>query len=98
MEEVAEVHQRVYANRKQFREAEIKRLRDRILFRQIELNRATAEKTTVLKLLQSSGALDALIALQRGVSEARLTLETLKSRIEERKRLDRKSTRLNSSH
>src|SRR3546814_12870693 len=44
--EVAQFHQRVYANRKQFLEAEITRLRDRILFRQVELNRATAEKTS----------------------------------------------------
>lgn len=90
IEEVAEFHQRVYANRKQFLGAEITRLRDRILFRQVELNRATAAKTSVLKLLQSSGALDALIALQRGLSEARLTLASLKSRIEERKRFDRR--------
>ena len=90
IEEVAEFHQRVYANRRQFLQAEITRLRDRIFFRQAELNRATAEKTSVLKLLQSSGALDALIALQRGVSETSLTLESLKSRIEERKRFDRR--------
>lgn len=90
IEEVAEFHQRVYANRKQFLEAEITSLNDRILSRQIELNRATAAKTAVLKLLSSSGALDSLIALQRGVSEASLSLESLKSRIEERKRFDRR--------
>lgn len=90
IDEVAEFHQQVYANRRQFLQAEITRLRDRIRFRQAELNRATAEKTSVLKLLQSSGALDALITLQRGVSEASLALESLKSRIEERKRFDRR--------
>jgi uncharacterized protein YydD (DUF2326 family) len=90
IEEVAEFHQRVYANRKQFLQAEITRLTDRILSRQAELDRATAKKTSVLKVLQSSGALDALIALQRGVSEASLILESLKSRIEEHKRFDRR--------
>jgi uncharacterized protein YydD (DUF2326 family) len=90
IEEVAEFHQQLYANRKQFLDAEITRLSNRILFRQGELDRTTGAKSAILKLLSSSGALDALIALQRGVSEAGLSLESLKSRIEERKRFDRR--------
>jgi len=94
LEEVAEFHRQVYANRKQFLATEISRLTDRIAVRNRDLARATAGKADVLKLLASSGALDALVALQRGVSDLSLRLEALKARIEERKRFDRRQDEL----
>lgn len=94
LEEVAVFHRQVYTNRKQFLATEIARLKDRILSRNRDLTHATAAKTKVLKSLSSSGALDALITLQRGVSEQSIRLEALKARIEERKRFDRRQDEL----
>jgi uncharacterized protein YydD (DUF2326 family) len=94
LEDVAEFHRQVYANRKQFLSAEISRLQDRILIRNGALSRATTAKTGVLKAMSSSGALDALIALQRGASEFSIRLEALKARIDERKRFDRRQDEL----
>lgn len=94
LEEVAEFHRQIYANRKQFLAAEITRLNDRIAIRNREIARESAEKRIILKTLSSSGALDALIALQRGASELSLRLEALKARIEDRKRFDRRKDEL----
>lgn len=94
LDEVAEFHRQVYANRKQFLAAEIVRLRDRTAIRSREIAEAGTLKSDILKTLSSSGALEALIALQRGVSELSLKLEGLKARIEERKRFDRRQDEL----
>ncbi|MFT3965669.1 MAG: hypothetical protein QM690_07295 [Sphingobium sp.] len=94
LEEVAEFHRQVYVNRKQFLTAEISRLQDRILLRNGDLLRANVAKTKVLKTMSSSGALDTLIALQRGASELSIRLEALKARIDERKRFDRRQDEL----
>jgi uncharacterized protein YydD (DUF2326 family) len=94
LEEVAEFHRQVYANRKQFLSAEISRLQNRILLRNGDLSRASTEKTAVLKTMSSSGALDALISLQRGATELSIRLEALKARIDERKRFDRRQDEL----
>lgn len=94
LDEVADFHRQVYANRKQFLAAEIVRLRDRVAIRSREIAEAGTLKSDILKTLSSSGALEALIALQRGVSELSLKLEGLKARIEERKRFDRRQDEL----
>lgn len=90
LDEVAEFHRQVYANRKQFLAAEIVRLRDRVAIRSRDIADYGNLKSGILKTLSSSGALEALIALQRGVSELSLKVEGLKARIEERKRFDRR--------
>jgi uncharacterized protein YydD (DUF2326 family) len=94
LDEVAEFHRQVYANRKQFLAAEIMRLRDRVAIRSREIAEGGALKSDILKTLSSSGALEALIALQRGVSELSHKLEGLKARIEERKKFDRRQDEL----
>lgn len=94
LDEVAQFHRQVYANRKQFLAAEIVRLRDRVAKRSSEITEAGTLKSDILKTLSSSGALEALIALQRAVSELSLKLEGLKARIEERKRFDRRQDEL----
>lgn len=94
MEEVAEFHRQVYANRNQFLAAEIARLRNRVTLRSMDLRAANEIKSGILRTLSSSGALEALIALQRGVSELTIQLEALKARIEERKRFDRRQDEL----
>lgn len=94
LNEVADFHRQVYTNRKQFLAAEIKRIRDSIAIRSQEIAEAGNLKSDILKTLSSSGALEALIALQRGVSELSLKLEGLKARIEERKRFDRRKDEL----
>lgn len=94
LDEVADFHRQIYANRNQFLAAEITRLSDRIKIRNGDIGRASAEKSIILKTLASSGALDALVALQRGTSELRLKLEALKARIEDRKRFDRRKDEL----
>lgn len=94
LDEVADFHRQIYANRKQFLAAEITRLNDRIKIRNGDIARASATKSAILKTLSSSGALNALIALQRGASELSLQLEALKARIEDRKRFDRRKDEL----
>lgn len=95
LDEVAEFHRQVYANRRQFLAAEIVRLRDRVAMRSREIADASTLKSDILRTLSSSGALEALFALQRSVSELTLKLEGLKARIEERKRFDRRQDELN---
>lgn len=94
LDEVADFHRQIYANRKQFLAAEITRLNDRIKIRNGDIARESAAKSAILKTLSSSGALDALVALQRGASELSLKLEALKARIEDRKRFDRRKDEL----
>ncbi|TXM73464.1 DUF2326 domain-containing protein [Methylobacterium sp. WL69] len=94
LKEVADFHRQIYANRKQFLAAEITRLNDRIKIRNAGIAHESAVKSAILKTLSSSGALDALIALQRGASELTLKLEALKARIEDRKRFDRRKDEL----
>lgn len=94
LDDVAEFHRQVYTNRRQFLAAEVIRLRERVAMRNRSLAVSSSHKSAILKTLSSSGALEALIALQRGASELNLRLEALKARIEDRKRFDRRQDEL----
>jgi uncharacterized protein YydD (DUF2326 family) len=88
--EIAAFHEEVYRNRAQFLKGEISRLRGQIEIRQNDISAASRDKQSVLQILSSSGALETLVALQQSSNELKIALESLKARIEERKRFDRR--------
>jgi uncharacterized protein YydD (DUF2326 family) len=94
LEEVAAFHRQIYQNRHEFLSDEIRRLRTQIVDRDAQIGEETREKTSVLRILSSSGALETLIELQRKSTELSADLEALKVRIDERKRFDRRKDEL----
>jgi len=88
--EVSAFHRQVYQNRSAFLALEIQRLKGQIAARTSTIESATAQKSQLLGVLSSSGALETLIEIQRSTSDLAGQLEGLKARIEERKRFDRR--------
>lgn len=95
--EIAAFHQQVYRNRHEFLTTEIKRLKVQIGERSVKIDTLSSEKTVLLKTLKSSGALDTLISLQRGLTELEAAHESLKARIQDRKRFDVRRDTLSTS-
>lgn len=90
LDEVTAFHRQVYQNRSQFLASEITRLKSQIALREGRIDHATSTKSDLLGVLNSSGALETLIELQRATTDLAGALEALKARIEERKRFDRR--------
>lgn len=88
LDEVAHFHAEVHRNRSAFLQSEIKRLKKTIKDRQTGIDELTAEKSRILGLLKSSGALEQLIELQKNYTELNARCEALKARIAERKKFD----------
>ncbi|GIL41220.1 DUF2326 domain-containing protein [Roseiterribacter gracilis] len=96
LEEVTAFHKQIYRNRSDFVAGEIKRLKQSIARRTLEIDKASNEKSTLLRVLASSGAIETLVELQRSATELSPKLEALRARIEERKRFDRRKDELTS--
>lgn len=94
IEQVSEFHEQVYRNRRSFLDTEITNLTMQIKARSSDIQELTDQKTKVMKILSSSGALDSLIQLQRALTDMKGDLEALKSRIDERKKFDRQKDSL----
>lgn len=88
--EVDAFHKQVYHNRAAFLAAEVQRLKAGIAERTRRIDSATGAKSQLLGILNSSGAMETLVELQRTTMEMSAALEALKARIEERKRFDRR--------
>lgn len=94
IEQVTQFHAQVYQNRQAFLKTEIDKLRADIKDRQRYIRELSDQKTELLKILSNSGALDSLIQLQRSLTDKVAELEALKSRIDERKKFDRRKDEL----
>lgn len=88
LEEIAEFHRQVHRNRSAFLQGEISRLKMEIRRRRDRIDDLSGEKSRILGLLKSSGALEQLIELQRTHTELTSRFEALKARIAERKKFD----------
>jgi uncharacterized protein YydD (DUF2326 family) len=88
---VALFHEQVYRNRKDFLRNEVDRLSGAIAARDTEIDRLSTEKQRLLSTLQTSGAIDTLIELQRSYTDLNARHEVLLSQIDERKAIDRRS-------
>ncbi|CAN7758965.1 DUF2326 domain-containing protein [Ensifer adhaerens] len=95
--EVSEFHQQVYKNRHEFLTTEIGRLRKQTGERSSSIDLLASEKRDLLTTLRSSGALATLIELQRGLTDLEAAHESLKARIDERKRFDNRKDALSAS-
>jgi uncharacterized protein YydD (DUF2326 family) len=89
IEAVSRFHQDVYRNRNEFLKGEIARLSDDIERRTKQIDRLSEEKTRLLQILNSSGAIETLIELQRSYSDLNAQREVIVSKIDERKKFDR---------
>ena len=94
IEEVSEFHKQVYRNRKSFLDSEISKLKSQISTRTEEIRETTDQKSKLLNVLSNSGALDSLVELQQSLTNMTGDLEALKSRIDERKKFDRRKDEL----
>lgn len=88
LEDVAAFHSEVHKNRSEFLKSEIQRLNAAIRHRSANIDGLVADKSRLLGVLQTSGALEHLIELQRSYTDQSVQLETLKVQIAERKRYD----------
>lgn len=88
LDEVAAFHAEVHKNRRAFLQGEISRLEGTMKTRSDEISGLSSEKSRVLGILKSSGALETLIDLQRTYTEQTSRLEALKARISERRKFD----------
>ena len=95
LKEVSEFHSQIYRNRSEFLQGEITRLRLQIKDRSRFIESLVNDKSELLAVLKSSGALESLIELQRGTRELEAELITLKARIDERKKFDRRKDEIN---
>ena len=91
IDEVANFHAEIYRNRKEFLQGEIARLSRAIDARTLEINSASIEKQRILGVLRTSGAIEALIEIQRSYADLNARHEVLLSQIEQRKKFDRRS-------
>jgi uncharacterized protein YydD (DUF2326 family) len=89
IEAVSRFHRDVYRNREEFLKGEIVRLSSDIGRRTYEIDRLSEDKTRLLQILNSSGAIETLIELQRSYSDLNAEREVLVSKIDERKKFDR---------
>jgi uncharacterized protein YydD (DUF2326 family) len=94
---VSRFHNDVYRNREEFLRAEIERISTDIGRRDAEIDRLSAEKTRLLQILNSSGAIETLVELQRSYADLKVQHEVLVSKVEERKRFDRLEDELSAS-
>jgi uncharacterized protein YydD (DUF2326 family) len=86
---VSRFHSDVYRNRQDFLRGEIDRLSADIKLRTLEIDRLSSDKKGLLQILNSSGAIETLVELQRSYANLKAEHEVLVSKIEERKRFDR---------
>jgi len=97
IDEVSAFQAQVYKNRKEFLAVEIARLKRQIADRGSKIDELALGKTSVLRILGSSGALETLIELQRDLSNLEAKRVALGARIEERKRYDRRKDDLSAA-
>jgi uncharacterized protein YydD (DUF2326 family) len=89
IDDVSRFHRDVYRNREEFLKDEIRRISVDIEKRTGEVDRLSVDKTRLLKILNSSGAIETLIELQRSYADLNAQREVLVSKIDERKKFDR---------
>ena len=94
IEDVGRFHAEVYRNRKAFLDTEIARLNAQIKERERWLDGLSDEKGNLLAVLKSSGAVDALVRLQRTHTDLVSRLEGVNARISERQRFDTQADQL----
>lgn len=90
IEDISAFHAQIYRNRKSFLDGEITKLRADIRNRKKLINDLAQQKEDLLRILNKSGALENLIEIQKRLSEVTGELEALKTRIDERKKFDRR--------
>jgi uncharacterized protein YydD (DUF2326 family) len=97
IDDVSRFHKDVYRNRADFLKEEIRRISIDIEKRTTEVDRLSIEKTRLLKILSSSGAIETLVELQRSYADLNAQREVLVSKIDERKKFDRLDDELSVS-
>ena len=97
LDEVAAFHAEVHRNRAEFLMGEIQRLQKLIKRRNDDIIDLTDKKTEILQILQTCGALDTLVELQRSYTEQTARHEALKTQLVERRRLDLKKEELSAA-
>ena len=93
-DEVAAFHDSVIKNRKSHLKQEITEITSRINIRFSEKQRLDDEKSEILKLLQSHGALDQYMKLQGALSKLEADIEQLSKKLEATDNLDEKKSEL----
>ena len=96
LNEVKQFHHELVENRKRFLDAEIQKLRGRMAEREERNRQADTEKSQLLKVLQSSGALDEFTALQNRSMELGGQVQVIQSRIENLERLEQARSELDA--
>ena len=82
LDEVAEFHERVIANRREYLLTEIGRLERAIQDREAEISRHDERRAKLLTVLRTHGALDEFQQLQARLADARGALRDVEARIE----------------
>src|SRR6202167_106383 len=93
-EDVQSFHRQVVANRRNFLQAEIARLKQAILDRANEIRTLTEERASLLAVLQTHGALAEYSELQRLHGEHQAQLERVRQQIEILKQVEQGRTTL----
>lgn len=96
LNEAAEFQKQVTENRVAYLNEELRRIRERIGDREIERIRIASQQEKDLKLLQSGGALDDLVELQRSLAEAQVDAAHLAEEMETLRQLSIRKSKLKS--
>lgn len=96
LDDVATFHSEVHRNRKNFLKSEMARLTAVISDRENQTVTLSGEKSRILGILNSSGALETLVELQSSFTEMTSQLEGLKAKIAERVKFDRRDDELSA--
>lgn len=90
-EEVEEFHKSVVKNRREHLKQEVEEINKRISKRYKQKEVLDSERSEILTLLQSHGALDQYMKLQSLLSKDEVTVELLNKKLEATENLDEKN-------
>lgn len=92
-EEVRSFHRSVVANRRKYLEAQIDEARDMQKTLRLDIERLSGERSSLLTLLEATGAFTDLVGLQRRLAKEEARAERLRARLEEAESDSRASSR-----
>ncbi len=90
LEETKKFHAEIVKNRKSFLKAEITEIKNTISFNEKAIEEKSENRSEIMQLLQTHGALDEFTHLQKGLIEKRTKLEGLKEKIIDMKSMAKK--------
>lgn len=96
LEEAKQFHQEIVANRKEFLGAEIAEIKEKISENQSSVEKFSTQRSEIMNLLKTHGALEEFAKFQSDLSEKKARLEALRNKISDIQSMTKKSKEIKS--